>query len=149
MREELLYETEHARFVRLVDVPVDGPTGNETRDILSYTVIGDQTKETIDEIFIQLYPVLKAAAPALFLNDMNHLGELSLATKWYAANCLKKNRPFIERSAVFGASKKLVAAAGAILRVAGRNDIQLFDRREDALAWLTAAHASKGKSASE
>lgn len=137
MQEELIYETEHARFVRLVAVPVQGPSGPGTRDILSYTVKGDQTKESIEEIFTQLFPVLKASAPALFLNDMRELGEMSLATKWYAADCLKKNRPYIERSAVFGASRTLIAAAGAILRVAGRDDIRLFSGRDEALAWLT------------
>ncbi len=82
---------------------------------------------------------LEAEAPVLFLNDMTSMGETSLSTKWYAAERLRTNRPLIRRSAVFGAGANLIAAAGAILRVAGRHDIRLFPTKNEAIAWLEEA----------
>ena len=135
MREEVIWDLPHSKFVRWLDFDGD----HAAKKILVFTSIGDQDVETLAEIFSRLRPVLEAEAPVLYLNDMRRIGESSLSTKWYAAQQLKANRPLIRRSAVFGASTGLVASAGAILRVAGRDDIKLFREQEEAVAWLLEA----------
>jgi hypothetical protein len=49
---------------------------------------------------------------------------------------MKKNKPYIEKTAGFGASRTATLAANVVSAMGGRDNISFFRTRDDALAWL-------------
>ena len=52
------------------------------------------------------------------------------------ARRMKKNRPYIERSAIYGLAPTLDVAFRVILRASGRDDMRTFPDADSALTWL-------------
>lgn len=90
----------------------------------------------LEEVLALMQPHLEEHAPVLFLNDFSGVADLSLADRWKIASRMKDNRKFIRRSAMFGLSSAMQFAARVVLRASGRQDVRVFDSREEAEAWL-------------
>ncbi len=50
---------------------------------------------------------------------------------------MKSNKPFIQKSAGFGAGATTTLAANIVASLAGRDDIYFFKSKEEASAWLS------------
>ena len=54
------------------------------------------------------------------------------------AKYVRSNKPFVEKSAGFGAGRAVSLAANVVTALGGRSDISFFKTGEEALAWLVA-----------
>ena len=55
------------------------------------------------------------------------------------AEYMNENKPYVEKSAAYGAKEMTALAADVVSAMAKRDDIKFFKTREEAFAWLTAA----------
>jgi hypothetical protein len=51
-------------------------------------------------------------------------------------NFAKENKPYIEKTASFGGSYKVKMAGEIIITLSQRDNIKIFDKEEEAIAWL-------------
>jgi hypothetical protein len=104
--------------------------------ILRVTVWGRGSRTDVDELFNAYQPHLEQRSPALTLTDVTALDDLELSARWAFAERMRKNRQFVLRSAVIGLRPELEVVLRVLVRVSGRKDLRVFDRREDAEEWL-------------
>ncbi len=71
------------------------------------------------------------------LIDLTHFtGNYSLDSLSLLTEFAKNNKPFIEKTASFGGSYKIKMAGEIIVVLSHRDNIKMFDQKEEALAWL-------------
>lgn len=71
-----------------------------------------------------------------FLTNVTHLEALDEEVMKVYADLLKKDTPYVYRSATFGASKDALTWLVAVMTASGRKNFKHFQTREEALAWL-------------
>ena len=72
----------------------------------------------------------------ILLDMTNFSGNYALDALSALVSFAKHNEPFVERTASFGGSEKVVMAGEVAIALSGRKNIKLFDTRHDAVAWL-------------
>jgi hypothetical protein len=59
------------------------------------------------------------------------------------AEVLKKNRPYVEKTATYGGTPFIRLAQETVYALAGRDNFGAFDTKEEALEWLKEGHTEK------
>jgi hypothetical protein len=103
---------------------------------LYLTIGGDAREEDIDELFDVFQPLVEERTPTRILVDASRLSETTLRVRWEVLKRLRGNKPFVERSAIFGLSERLEALLQIVLKLSGRTNIQTYMWRHEAEAWL-------------
>ncbi len=104
--------------------------------ILECTLRGDLDRDDLVPLFTFLDTYYQTHRDVLFLNDFSQVGDVTLAARWYAAQKVKANRPFIKRSAVFGWPATWRVLGDVFVRVSGRKDVRPFASRDEAVRFL-------------
>ena len=94
------------------------------------------TGDVLDEFMAQARPHLVRLAPVLYLNDATDVQEAPLPLQWRLAQHMKKNAPYIGRSALFGLTPRKAFLVRSIVRASGRDNVRIFDTRADCERWL-------------
>jgi hypothetical protein len=105
---------------------------------LFVTVGGDAREEDIEPFFEIFQPLLEELTPVRVLVDATYLRDTTLAVRWGILKRIRANKPFIERSAIFGLTPRLEALLWIVFTLSGRSNIRTFLWRHEAEAWLRA-----------
>ncbi len=97
---------------------------------------GDAREEDVDPFFETFQPLVVERNPARVLVDASRLGETTLKLRWRLLKHLRANKPFVERSAIFGLSPRLETLFWIVFSLSGRSNIRTFMWRHEAEAWL-------------
>jgi hypothetical protein len=128
-------ETKHA-----VEVGIEKEGG--------YIVIafhGDLIRDTVEEFkqeldfasgVVEKYYKDTGAKVHILLDMSDFSGNYALDALSALVAFARHNKPFVERTASFGGSDKVIMAGEVAIALSGRDNIKLFKRRDDALAWL-------------
>jgi hypothetical protein len=103
---------------------------------LFVAVGGDAREEDVEPFFEIFQPLVMERNPVRVLVDASLLGETTLKLRWLLLGHLRANKPFIERSAIFGLSSRLETLLWIVFSLSGRSNIRTFMWRHEAEAWL-------------
>jgi hypothetical protein len=92
----------------------------------------------LDEFMGLVRPHLHRLAPVLYLNDATHIQGSHLKAQWRLAEHMKRNAPYIRKSALFGVTPVKAFMVRAVVRAAGRDNVRVFDDRAGCEQWLLA-----------
>jgi hypothetical protein len=103
-------------------------------DLLVARVHGEAEVAAVDEVFELVRPILRERAPVRIIVDGRRISDLSLSARWRLAMNTRDNRPFIRHTFVYGLSDPMNFAARVILRVSGRDNIEVVGSEQEAFA---------------
>jgi hypothetical protein len=103
---------------------------------IAVTVGGDAREEDVEPFFEIFQPLMEELAPVRVLVDGTYLRETTLRVRWEILKRLRANKPFIERSAIFGLTPRLETLLWIVFGLSGRSNIRTFLWRHEAKAWL-------------
>ena len=126
MRNELLLSEHGLKLVKTADGLIRSFVEGEL----------DLASEQADVLFEQIRGVMEANAPVLHLFDGRNLTLDSLALRWKLAQHMKRQRPFIKKSAVVTESATTRTLASVVVRTSGRKNVRFFKSTEEAEQWL-------------
>ena len=84
-----------------------------------------------------LWELLQTHGPVLFLTNAVDLDDVDMGARWEVVTRIKKQKPYINKSAVCGASSLVSWLAKSVVKLSGRDDLKMFGTREEAMGWLT------------
>jgi len=91
--------------------------------------------EKSHELAVDLYN--KTGDMVCGLIDLSHFNSYSPKVVSIIAEVLKDNKPYIKKTATYGANPFIRLAEETVFALAGRNNFKTFDSKEDAINWLT------------
>ncbi len=106
---------------------------------------GDLTHDVIDEYKKELNEGIKIieeyykahTRKVRIILDMRHFtGNYSLDALTALVSFAKQNTPYVDRAASFGGSDKVKMAGEAAIALSGRDNVKIFDLKEEAMTWL-------------
>lgn len=98
----------------------------------------EEFKKWADEVYETMLRAYKESGDTKvrFLTNATHLEALDEEIMEVYTDLLKKDTPYVHRSATFGASKDSMTWLVAVMTASGRTNFKHFATREEALAWL-------------
>ena len=72
----------------------------------------------------------------ILLDLTEFTGQYTATTLQMLTEFAKGNTPYVEKTASFGGYDSVKAAGEAAAALAGRDNIKLFDSKEEAMSWL-------------
>jgi len=109
---------------------------DEAASMLEVVWRGNVTRAHAQVVYDQLWDLLQAHGPVLFLTNALDLDDVDMGARWEVVNRIKKQKPYIDKSAVCGASRLVSWLATSVIKLSGRDDLKTFDTREEAMGWL-------------
>ncbi|MDE2188164.1 MAG: STAS/SEC14 domain-containing protein [Patescibacteria group bacterium] len=108
---------------------------------LSGDVLEGQTATFSDELkkgfeMIRAYSTERKAKIKILVDLGNFSGKYSVEAMELFADFAADDAPYVDRSAIYGLSAEIRAAAKITTAMSGRKNISVFDSREKALKWL-------------
>ncbi len=97
---------------------------------------GDAREEDVEPFFEVFQPLVEERTPALILVDATQLKDTTLKLRWEILKRIRANKPFIERSAIFGLSERLETLLWIVFSLSRRTNIRTFLWRHEAETWL-------------
>jgi hypothetical protein len=100
-------------------------------------VLDDYRMENFEALLERAGTMIRNEAPGsvLCLTGVNDMTPL-FTNKELFASYLRKNKPFIKASAIYGVPRIFVPILNTIDHFSGRSDIMVFNCEEDAVNWL-------------
>lgn len=120
-----LLQMQHENLIRLT---VNGKLIAPYKDQLQ--TWADQVYETVQDLYKRTGQKVK------FLTDLTKLEVIDPESMDIYADLLKKDLPFVNRSATFGSSVDILIAFSTLSVVSGRTNFRHFATREEAVDWL-------------
>ena len=113
-------------------------------DIAHLTIGGDLNSEAKEKIELWMTDVKKVikdlydkkGEQVLCLVDIKDLKTYHPDVLLTLAGLMKENEPYVLRTATFGGSKSITMAEDVVIALSGRNNLQAFDTKEQAVNWL-------------
>jgi len=90
----------------------------------------------LDAFMDEARPHLQRLQPVLYLNDATDVQDAPLPMQWHLAQHMRRNAPFIAKSAVFGLTPARAFLVRSIVRAAGRDNVRVFPTRAACEGWL-------------
>ncbi len=106
---------------------------------------GDLVRDTVDEFkaelsfasgVIEKYREEQGAPIHILLDLTDFSGNYALDALSALVAFAKHNKSLVARTATFGGSDKVTMAGEVAIALSGRDNIKIFKRRDDAVAWL-------------
>lgn len=107
-------------------------TGDLTHDVM------DEYKKELDKgiKIIEEYFQAHTRKVRVILDIQNFTGNYSLDALTALVSFAKKNTPYVDRTASFGGSDKVKMAGEVAIALSMRDNIKIFDTKEEAMTWL-------------
>lgn len=113
--------------------------------IIRLAIVGDLSEDKLEPLSISMYEFRKAVEGLYRQQNrgVKILVDLTEFSGKYAVKCFtelvdsaKLSKPYIAKSAIFGGSFKVKMAVEAVSALAQRENMKIFDTKEQALDWL-------------
>lgn len=107
-------------------------TGDLTHDVM------DEYKKELDKgvKLIEEYYQAHTKKVRVILDIQNFTGNYSLDALTALVSFAKKNTPYVDRTASFGGSDKVKMAGEVAIALSMRDNIRIFDTKEEAMTWI-------------
>jgi len=97
----------------------------------------DELQKWADRVYATVLDLYKHTNQKVnFLTDLTKLEVIVPECMDIYADLLKKDLPFVEKSATFGSSIAILTAFSTLTVVSGRTNFRHFTTREEAMDWL-------------
>lgn len=107
-------------------------TGDITHDVM------EEYKKELDKgaELIEQYYQAHTRKVRVILDIQHFTGNYSLEALNALVGFAKKNTPYVDRTASFGGSDKVKMAGEVAIALSMRDNIKIFDTKEEAMTWL-------------
>lgn len=104
---------------------------------LTHDVMSEYKKELDNGIkLIEGYYQAHTRKVRVILNMQHFTGNYSLDALTALVSFAKQNTPYVDRAASFGGSDKVKMAGEVAIALSGRDNVKIFDTKEEAMTWL-------------
>jgi len=86
------------------------------------------------DIAVEIYHTTGEMVSGLI--DLTHFSSYSPKVISIIASVLKDNKPYIKKTATYGANPFIKLAEETVYALAGRDNFKAFDSKDEAIAWL-------------
>lgn len=101
-------------------------------DLFVARIRGEGDIDAVDEVFALTRPIFRERAPVRIIIDGRGFADMSMGARWRLAQHTKEQRPLIRHTFVFGLSEAMTFALRVVLRVSGRDNIELVGSEAEA-----------------